>query len=184
MSATPADHETLRQQVQQLWTGNFLNIRRSTEEARMQGRSRIDLGLELEGVALDLKGEFFPGARDCLVFITGSRHFGLHLWTLAPPDKVQLLLTSRLIPAGINVRGINANPLRTNINWDPRKPWFDVLFDRTSTFDAAAGHWYWAHHLLHAAAKSLENTVSATAIIHTTERFSVAPAPGAPKPRL
>lgn len=182
--STPTTDESLRQQVHQLWTGNFLNVRRATEDARQQGRSRIDCGLELEGVTFDARGEFFPGARECLAFLATNSHFGLHLWTLAATDKVQLIITSKLMPAGITVRGQNSNPLRTNIAWDGRKPWFDVLFDRTSAFDAAAGHWYWAHHLLHAAAKSLANAVSATAIIHSTDRFHVAPVEGLQRPRM
>lgn len=183
MSTLAAD-ENLRQQVHQLWTGNFLNIRRATEEARQQARSRLDLGLELEGITFDSRGDFFPGARECLMFAANSRQFGLHLWTVAPADKVQLIVTTKLTPALITIRGHNQNPLRSSVSWDARKPWFDVLFDRTASFDAAAGHWFWAHHLLHTAAKSLSSTVSSASIIHSTDRFNVAPDPALQKPRL
>lgn len=182
--STPTSDETLRQQVHQLWTGNFLNIRRAMEDAREQARTRLDLGLELEGITFDARGEFFPGAQDCLTFISNSRYFALHLWTVAPADKVRLITTTKLAPAHIVIHGHNVNPMRTSVAWDNRKPWFDILFDRTSAFDAPAGHWFWAHHLLHAAAKALASTVSSTSIIHSTERFNVAPAAGLQRPRL
>lgn len=83
----------------------------------------------------------------------------------------------KLIPECIHVRGHNDNPQRKHVAWDLRKPWFDILIDRTSGFDPAAGHWYWTHGLLQIAAESLASTRSGATIIRSTDRFSVATDP-------
>lgn len=175
MTNTATSDETLQAQVQQLWSANFLNIRRATEQALQQGRSRIDIGLELIHTTHDSKGAFFTGARECLVYLSKSSTFGLHLWTIASPEKVQLLMNTQFDPAQISFHGKNTNPLHTNIAWDQRKPWFDVLLDHTSGFDPGAGQWFWAHQLFNTAAKALVKTVSGAAVVRTIGRFDVRP---------
>lgn len=162
----------VRAQTQQLWAANFLNIRRATEEARVQARTRLDVGVELLDMTFTAAGEFHQYAAECLAFISRNSFFGLHLWTLASPDMVTQLTSQKLVPANIHARGCNENPLRKNVAWDPRKPWFDILIDRTSGFDPAAGHWYWANGLLQIAAESLSSTRSGATIIRSAGRFS------------
>jgi hypothetical protein len=176
------DHDP-RAQTHQLWTANFLNIRRATEEARTQARTRLDIGVELLDITFTAAGEFHPYAAECLAFISRNSFFGLHLWTFAAPEQVSRLQLAKLSPANIHPRGHNENPQRKNINWDPRKPWFDLVLDRTSGFDPAAGHWYWAHGLLQIAAESLSSTRSGATIIRNAERFTIATDPTIRTPR-
>jgi hypothetical protein len=166
-----------RAQVQSLWAANFLNIRRATEEARAQARTRLDVAFELLEIAFTSAGEFHPYATDCLAFLSRNSFFALHLWTFAKPEQVSRLSHDKLGPASIHVRGQNENPLRRNVAWDARKPWFDVLLDRTSGLDPAAGHWYWAHALFQISAESLSSTRSGATIIRSAERFMVTTAP-------
>ncbi len=167
----------VRAQVQNLWAANFLNIRRATEEARSQARTRLDVAFELFDIALTSAGEFHPYAADCLAFLSRNSFFALHLWTVAKPEQVLRISHERLLPASIHVRGHNENPLRKNVAWDARKPWFDVLLDRTSGLDPAAGHWYWAHALFQITAESLSSTRSGASIIRSADQFMVTTGP-------
>jgi hypothetical protein len=173
----PMPDAEVRAQIQSLWTANFLNIRRATEEARSQARTRLDVAFELLEIALTPAGEFHPYAAECLGFLSRNSFFALHLWTFAKPEQVVKLSYEKLSPANIHVRGQNENPLRKNVNWDARKPWFDVLLDRTSGLDPAAGHWYWAQALFQISAESLSSTRSGATIIRNADRFMVTTAP-------
>ncbi len=165
-----------RVMVTQLWTANFLNIRRATETARSQGRTRLDIGIELLEVAFDYNGALHQYASDCLIYLSHTSYFGLHVWTLALPEPMAAMI-AKLNAASIFVRGQNENAARKNVAWNSRKPWFDVIIDNPSGFDAAAGHWYWAHVLFQIAAESLSSTRSGATIIRSNDRFAASAEP-------
>ena len=158
--------------VTQLWTANFLNIRRATETARSQGRTRLDIGFELLEVTFDYNGNFHQYAVDCLAYLSRTSFFAIHAWTFALPEDMAAMI-SNLINVYVFVRGQNENTSRKNVAWNTRKPWFDVLLDTTSGFDAAAGHWYWANVLFQIAAESLSSTRSGATIIRSNDRYTV-----------
>ncbi len=161
-----------RAMVTQLWTANFLNIRRATETARSQGRTRLDIGIELLEVTFDYNGALHKYASECLTYLSQTSFFAIHVWTLALPEAMAAMI-AKLNAANVYVRGQNENASRKNVAWNTRKPWFDVLIDTTSGFDAAAGHWYWAQVLFQIAAESLSSTRSGATIIRSNDRYSV-----------
>jgi hypothetical protein len=163
-----ADSRTM---VTQLWTANFLNIRRATETARSQGRTRLDIGFELLEVTFDYSGGFHKYAIECLSYLSQTSFFAIHAWTLALPEPMDAMI-AKLTAANVYVRGRNENSSRKNVACNTRKPWFDVLIDVTSGFDAGAGHWYWAHVLFQIAAESLSSTRSGATIIRSNDRYS------------
>jgi hypothetical protein len=161
-----------RAMVTQLWTANFLNIRRATETARSQGRTRLDIGFELLEVTFDFNGNFHKYAIECLAYLSQTSYFAIHVWTLALPEQMAAMI-AKLTNSNIYVRGQNENASRKNVAWNTRKPWFDVLLDTTSGFDAGAGHWYWAQVLFQIAAESLSSTRSGATIIRSNDRYAV-----------
>ena len=163
-----------RTMVTQLWTANFLNIRRATEVARTQARTRLDIGFELLDITFTMAGEFHPYAVDCLSHLSRSSFFAIHVWTLALPEPMATMI-GQLNASQVFVRGQNENSARKNVAWNTRTPWFDVLIDTTTGFDAASGHWYWALLLFQIAEDSLSSTRSGATIIRTTERYGTAP---------
>lgn len=68
--------DTVRAQTHQLWAANFLNIRRATEEARTQARTRLDIGFELQDITLTAAGDFPPFAAVCLSFVSRNSFLG------------------------------------------------------------------------------------------------------------
>jgi hypothetical protein len=170
-----------RVMVTQLWTANFLNIRRATETARTQGRTRLDIGFELLEVTFDYNSNFHTYAVDCLSYLSRTSFFALHVWTLALPEPMAAMI-AKLNNVNVFVRGQNENASRKNVAWNTRKPWFDVLLDTTSGFDAGAGHWYWAMVLFQIAAESLASTRSGATIIRSNDRYAVNAEPNLKSP--
>lgn len=158
--------------VAQLWTSNFLNIRRATESARSTARRRLDIGFELNDMTFTASGEFHKYALECLSYLSRTSYFGIHVWTLVSPEQMERLILDKLNPANIYVRGQNENSLSKGVSKNPRKPWFDVLLDTTSGFDPVSGHWYWAHVLFQVATESLANANSGQTFIRSDDRFA------------
>ena len=123
-------------------------------------------------VTFDFNGNFHKYAIECLAYLSQTSYFAIHVWTLALPEPMAAMI-QKLTNANIYVRGQNENASRKNVAWNTRKPWFDVLLDTTSGFDAGAGHWYWAQVLFQIAAESLSSTRSGATIIKSNERYAV-----------
>ncbi len=176
--------DEVRQYLSQLWSSNMLNVRRATMDAQVQGRTRLDVAIELVDVTFGPNGEFQPYARECLTFLASRPVFGLFLWTIADHETSTRLNITKLAPLGITFKGHNENPFRRNVAWDASKPWFDVIIDRTAGFDVREGLWFWAHGLFRTAADVLAEGLSGTRIIQKSKPFEVAPAEGLIKRRL
>lgn len=170
--------DEVRQNLAQLWSSNMLNIRRATMEAQAQGRSRLDVAFELVDVVFNPDGEFLPYARECLVYLASRNVFSLYIWTIADTETSTRLKITKLAPLGIAIKGHNENPYRRNVAWDARKPWFDVIIDRTAGFDVQNGLWYWAMGLFRTSADVLAEGLSGTRIIQKSAPLEVAPVTG------
>lgn len=167
--------EEVRQHLTLLWSSNIFNIRRATMEAQAQGRTRLDVAFELVDVAFRPDGEFMPYARECLGFLASRNVFSLYLWTVADSETCTRLKISKLTPLGVVIKGYNENPFHRNVAWDARKPWFDVIIDRTTGMDVQNGLWYWALGLFRTAAEVLSEGLSGTHIIQKAASSVVAP---------
>lgn len=180
----PMSDDDVRQYLAQLWSSNMLNIRRATMEAQAHGRTRLDVAFELVDVAFGPDGEFLPYARECLVFLASRNVFSLYIWTIADHETSTRLNITRLAPLGVTIKGHNENPFRRNVAWDARKPWFDVIIDRTSGFEVQNGLWYWAMGLFRTAADVMAEGLSGTRIIQKSAPFEVPPTTGIIKRKL
>lgn len=170
--------DEVRQQLAQLWSSNMLNIRRATMEAQAQGRTRLDVAFELVDIVFAPNGEFLPYAKDCLAYLGSRNVFSLYLWTMADHETSTRLNITKLAPLGVTIKGHNENPFRRNVAWDARKPWFDIVIDRTSGFDVQNGLWFWAMGLFRTAADVLAEGLSGTRIIQKLPALETAPVTG------
>lgn len=168
-------NDPVQQALNSLWQRNFLNLRSATQLARSRNRTRLDVGFELEGGALNENGQFHEHAMECLRYLSSASNFNLFLWTYATTDVVMRITASLLLPNQIKVKGVNENPISVSVNRNPKKPYFDVLLDPITGFDPKQGHWYWAHRLFEIAEETLRTQMSGLHVIHSREKFDVNP---------
>ena len=170
--------DQIRQELQRLWSSNFLNIAQATQGALGQFRRRLHLGLELEGIVLDQTGHFQPHAEECLRHL-GHHHaqVGIIIVTGVADEIATSLIHRHLTPLGVAVAGINDNPLHDDIAWNPRRPHLDILFDPLTQFTPARGDWFWADRLLAIAVELLAAPTmdTATNIICKSDQYAVRP---------
>lgn len=113
--------------TERLWRNNWLNIKKSTEMARLRQPRKLYVAFELVGTVIDSTGRPYPMAVETLNFIRSGSHYHTFVSTYVEKSYIDNFLKS----FNVKCDWINANPHFQTTT----KPFFDVYIDAAAGFN-------------------------------------------------